>query len=145
VQSRNCKKDKSQLTDQDSRILDFFHLKYWHNNIPVGCDPQLQIGAHNWTPPPSGFLKLNFDGATKGNPGVAGAGGVIRDSGGNIIRLYTGSMGNSTNNTKFGALELGLEILSRERMTNTIVEGDSTLVINMVKRLQNGTRVGKVQ
>jgi ribonuclease HI len=55
-------------------------------------------------------------------------------------------MGNSTNNAEeFGALELGLEILSRERMTNTIVEGNSTLVINMEKRLQNGTRVGKVQ
>jgi ribonuclease HI len=73
-------------------------------------------------------------------------GGVIRDSGGNIIRLYAGSLGNSTNNAaEFGALELGLEILSRERMTNTIVEGDSTLVINTVKRLQNDTRVGKVQ
>jgi ribonuclease HI len=73
-------------------------------------------------------------------------GGVIRGSDGNIIRLYVGSMGNSTNNAaEFGALEIGLEILSRERMTNTIVEGDSTLVINTVKRLQNGTRVGKVQ
>jgi ribonuclease HI len=89
---------------------------------------------------------LNFDRAAKGNPGMTGMGGVIRDSGGNIIRLYAGSMGNSTNNaTKFGALELSLKILSRERMTNTIVEGDSTLVINTVKRLQNGTRVGKVQ
>ena len=73
-------------------------------------------------------------------------GGVIRDSGGNIIWLYVGSMGNSTNNTtEFGELELGLEIISRERMTNTIMEGDSTLVLNRVKRLQNGTRVGKVQ
>jgi ribonuclease HI len=77
---------------------------------------------------------------------VAGAGGVIRDSGGNIIQLYAGSMGNSTNNAvEFGALELGLEILIRERMKNTIVEGDSTLVINIAKKLQNGTRVGKVQ
>jgi ribonuclease HI len=77
---------------------------------------------------------------------VAGTRGVIRDSGGNIIQLYAGSMGNSTNNTtEFRALELGLEILSHERMTNTIVEGDSTLVINTGKRLQNGTRVGKVQ
>jgi ribonuclease HI len=82
----------------------------------------------------------------KGNPGVAGMGGVIRDSGGNIIQLYVGSMGNSTKNVvEFGALELGLEILRRERMTNTIMEGDSTLVINMTKRLHNGTRVGKVQ
>jgi ribonuclease HI len=60
----------------------------------------------------------------KGNPGVAGMGGVIRDSGGNIIRMYIWSMGNSTNNVvEFGALELSLEILSRERMTNIIVEG----------------------
>jgi ribonuclease HI len=89
---------------------------------------------------------LNFDGVAKGNVGVAGMGGVIGDSGGNIIQLYAGSMGNSTNNaTEFGALEIGLEILHRERMTNTIVEGDSTLVINTMKRLQNGTRVGKVQ
>jgi ribonuclease HI len=73
-------------------------------------------------------------------------GGVIRDSDGNVIWLYVGSLGNSTNNAmEFGALDLGLEILRRERMTNTIVEGDSNLVINTTKRLQNGTRVGKVQ
>jgi len=72
-------------------------------------------------------------------------GGVIRDSGGNIIQLYGRIFGNSTNNvSKFGDLELGLKILSRERMTNIIVEGDSTLVINTMKRLQNGTRVGKI-
>jgi ribonuclease HI len=89
---------------------------------------------------------LNFDGAAKGNLGMIGMGGVIRDSGSNIIRLYVGSMGKSTNNAaEFKALEISLKILSCERMTNTIMEGDSALVINMVKRLQNGTRVGKVQ
>jgi ribonuclease HI len=81
-----------------------------------------------------------------GNLGVARMGGVIKYSGGNIIWLYAGSMGNSINNAvEFGALELGLEILIRERMKNTIMEGDSTLVINTVKILQNVTRVGKVQ
>jgi ribonuclease HI len=81
----------------------------------------------------------------KGNLGMKGMGGVIIYHGGNIIWLYAGSLGNSTNNTvEFGSMELGLEILRRERMTDIIVEGDSTLVINMVKRLQNGTRVGKV-
>jgi hypothetical protein len=71
--------------------------------------------------------------------------GVIKDSGGNIIQMYTWSMGNSTNNaTKFGAREICLEILICERMKNTIMEGDSTLVIHTSKRLQNGTRVGKV-
>jgi hypothetical protein len=49
------------------------------------------------------------------------------------------------NGAEFGALEVGPEILSRERMTNTIMKGDSTLVINIVKSLQNENRVGKVQ
>jgi ribonuclease HI len=72
--------------------------------------------------------------------------GVIQDSDRNIIRLYAKSLGNTTINTvEFKALETDLEILSRERMKNTIVEGDSMLVINTVKRLQNGTRVGKIQ
>jgi hypothetical protein len=71
--------------DWDSRILEVFHLKDGLNNTTVGRDPQLQLGDHNWTPPPLGFLKLNFDRAKKGNPGVVGMGGVIKDSGGNII------------------------------------------------------------
>jgi ribonuclease HI len=122
-----------------------FHLKEWSLNIPVARAPQIQVGVNTWVPPPTGFIKLNFDGASKGNPGLAGAGGVIRDSGGIIIRLYVGSIGNSTNNaTEFGALELGLEILRREGMVNVIVEGDSTLVINTTKKLQYGTKVGKV-
>jgi hypothetical protein len=29
VQRRNCTTDKVQITDQDSRILNFFHLKEW--------------------------------------------------------------------------------------------------------------------
>ena len=73
-------------------------------------------------------------------------GRMIRDSGVNIIWLYARIFGNSANNAvEFGALDLGLKIISRERMTNTIVEGESTMVINTVKRLQNDTRVGKVQ
>jgi hypothetical protein len=65
VQSRNYKKENAQLTDHDSCILDFFHLKDERNNTPVGRELQLQIGYRNWTPPPLGFLKLNFDGRQK--------------------------------------------------------------------------------
>ena len=47
-----------------------------------------------------------------------------------------GSLGNSTNNAaEFGALETSLDILIWEGMTNTIVDGDSALVINIVRKL----------
>jgi ribonuclease HI len=108
--------------------------------------PQLQVGERKWKPPPKGSLKLNFDGALKGNPGRTGMGGVIGDDQGKIIRLYTGSLGNSTNNAvEFRSLEIGLEILRREGMTNIVVEGDSMLVINTARKLQNDTKVGKIQ
>jgi ribonuclease HI len=57
-----------------------------------------------------------------------------------------GILGNSTNNaTEFGALETGLEILNREGMRNAIVEGDCALVINIVRKIQTCTRIGKIQ
>ena len=89
---------------------------------------------------------MNFDGEAKGNPRRIGLGGVIRDNKGNIIQLYARSLGNSTNNAaEFRALETGLEILSQEGMTNAIVEGDFVLVINIVRKLQNGTIMRKIQ
>ena len=127
MQSLKINNAKNQLTDQDSRILKFFCLKEWSYSIPLGREPQIHAGVSTWAPPPSGVFKLNFDLAAKGNPGVASAGGVIRDSEGTIIRTYVGSIGNSTNNAvEFDALELSVEILQREGITNTIMEGDST-------------------
>ena len=32
-----------------------------------------------WKYPAKGWIKLNVDGCSKGNPGLAGAGGVMRD------------------------------------------------------------------
>jgi hypothetical protein len=146
MQSRNYHVGRAQPTDQDSQVLEAFHLNDDRNPNQSRRSPQLQVGDRNWKPPPSSSLKLNFNGAAKGNPGRIGLGGVIKDSKGNIIRIHARSLGNSTNNaTEFGALETGLEILSRKGITNAIVEGDSMLVINTVRKLQNGTRMGKIQ
>jgi ribonuclease HI len=120
-------------------------VKGRHNPNQVRRVPQLSLGERNWKPPPEGYLKINFDRELKGNPGRTSMGGVIRDSQERIIQLYTRSLGNSTNNaTKFGALETVLEILHREGMENVIVEGDSMLVINTVRKLQNDTKMGKI-
>jgi ribonuclease HI len=146
IQRRNWQTGKAQLTDWDLILIEAFQLKGGHNPNQVITLSQLQVGERNWKLPPEGSLKLNFDEASKGNPGRTCIGGAIRDSQGKIIQLYTRSLGNSTNNTaEFGALETGLEILHREGMTNIVVEGYSILVINTVRKLQNDTKVGNIQ
>ena len=53
----------------------------------------------HWTPPPPGIFKMNFDGASKGNPGPAGFGGIFRNSQGDSLAIYYGSIGWDTNNS----------------------------------------------
>jgi len=48
--------------------------------------------------PPHGFTKLNFDGATKHNPGEVGIGGVFRDAKGNTLRIFAMDCGEASNN-----------------------------------------------
>lgn len=41
-----------------------------------------------WLFPPEGWFKLNSDGASKGNPGDAGCGGLFRDASGSWVHGY---------------------------------------------------------
>ena len=51
-----------------------------------------------WHPPLEGYLKYNIDGASKGNPGTAGYGGVLRNAEGSIISIFHCHLGTATNN-----------------------------------------------
>ena len=42
----------------------------------ASCHPHCPCIPSRWCPPPPGALKLNFDGSTLGNPGMAGAEGL---------------------------------------------------------------------
>ncbi|KAL0443394.1 UNVERIFIED_CONTAM: putative ribonuclease H protein [Sesamum latifolium] len=41
-----------------------------------------------WLKPEPGWVKLNTNGASKGNPGLAGAGGIVRDYEGKVILAF---------------------------------------------------------
>lgn len=45
------------------------------------------------TPPPSGTLKFNVDGASRGKSGPAGIGGVLRDHSGSTRVVFSESVG----------------------------------------------------
>lgn len=96
-------------------------------------------------PSPQGFLKCNIDWASKGNPSLAGYGGVIRDEKGCILYIFHCNLGRATNNMEeLMALEQCLEILKNDKLQNIIIEADSELIINSVKQIYYGSAPEKV-
>jgi ribonuclease HI len=84
---------------------------------------------------PSTEFILNFDGASKGNPGLSGAGAVIYKNREEIWSSHK-FVGCKTNNqAEYSALILGLEGAASLGIKCLSVLGDSLLVINQVNGL----------
>lgn len=74
---------------------------------------------------------MNFDGCSKGNPGLAGCGSVIYYLGKEIWSGHFFVGENFTNNhAEYAGLILGLQQAKELGITHLKVEGDSQLVIN---------------
>ena len=98
-----------------------------------------------WSPPPYGVFKINFDGASRGNPNQAGFGGIFRNSKGEIQNIYYGSIGWDTNNSaELEGLWQGLCLTLHYNFFQIIIEGEYQVLINMVKQLLRGTNPAKV-
>ena len=90
--------------------------------------------------PQSGFVKLNYDGASKGNPGQAGAGGIFRDCIGTTLIIFPIDLVYTTNNeAELVAVKLGLEIANREHYNRLEIEGDSAMATSIIRKLLQGT------
>jgi len=83
--------------------------------------------------PEYGF-KLQFDGCSKSNPGLAGAGAVIYY---NDCEVWSGEFfvgeNNTNNQAEYAGLLLGLKRAKDMDIKTLYVEGDSLLVINQMK------------
>ncbi|CAL4917036.1 unnamed protein product [Urochloa decumbens] len=76
---------------------------------------------------------LHFDGASKGNPGKAGAGAVLMTEDGRVISRLREGLGVVTNNVaEYRGLILGLKYAIRHGFKRIKVHGDSLLVCNQV-------------
>ena len=95
---------------------------------------------HKCDHPPEDYLKLNFDGASKGNPGEAGFGGIFRDHQGRPLLIYYGSIGWDTNNSaELEGLWQGLQLAQLNNFFPLEIEGDSQILINMAQKLLQGS------
>ncbi|KAF9612576.1 hypothetical protein IFM89_002172 [Coptis chinensis] len=89
-----------------------------------------------WIPPPVGVFKLNIDGSSRGNPGAAGAGCVLRDWDGRFIfGLAVPILHASTIMAEARALFFGLRILSFLHLNGVrvLVETDSKFIQQCIR------------
>ena len=77
---------------------------------------------------------MNFDGCSKGNPGLSGAGAVIYNSENKEIWSDSSFVGiKATNNqAEYSGLILGLEKAKELNIKSLLVKGDSQLVIHQM-------------
>ncbi|KAH0726142.1 hypothetical protein KY284_002007 [Solanum tuberosum] len=108
-------------------------LREWHiawQQIEV-LKPRLDIRCIRWIKPIK--YKLNTDGYSKGNPGKAGGGGILRNERGHLIMAYAEYFGECSNNmSEAKAILFGIEWCLDKGFTNILVESDSMLIINMI-------------
>ena len=80
----------------------------------------------------SGF-KLFTDGASRGNPGISGAGIVLMNDGGEAICCLKRYLGIGTNNeAEYKALNLGLEEALKRKCRNLNIYMDSELIVRQL-------------
>ncbi|CAA6658045.1 unnamed protein product [Spirodela intermedia] len=76
---------------------------------------------------------IEFDGASKGNPGRAGAGAVIRSEDGTVIYRLREGLGVATNNVaEYRAMILGMRCALKKGFKQIRIQGDSKLVCNQL-------------
>ena len=86
---------------------------------------------------------LFFDGASKGNPRVSGAGGILLDPRGHVEQTFTWGLGHRTNNeAEWLALLQGMQSLANRDLSKIMIFGDSRHVIF---KMINGYTTGSIK
>jgi len=79
-------------------------------------------------------VTLAVDGASRGNPGPAGAGAAIIDSHGKPLAELSRYLGETTNNeAEYRALILGLEMARERKYPNIVIQTDSELLAKQIR------------
>ncbi|KAF3777897.1 Uncharacterized protein EJ110_NYTH44701 [Nymphaea thermarum] len=79
---------------------------------------------------------LEFDGSSKGNPGIGGAGAILRSADGKVIYRLREGLGIVTNNVaEYKAVILGLRFALKKGISQIRIQGDSKLVCMQIQNL----------
>ncbi|OVA07431.1 Ribonuclease H domain [Macleaya cordata] len=88
-----------------------------------------------WRSPQVNWWKINTDGASRGNPGAAGAGAIIRDYEGKCKIVMAAPIGyTSSLSAETWALYLAITHITPREIDNIWIESDSTQLVGFINR-----------
>ncbi|KAL0324583.1 UNVERIFIED_CONTAM: hypothetical protein Scaly_2425400 [Sesamum calycinum] len=92
-----------------------------------------------WHAPSLSWFKFNTDSSSLGNPGLAGAAGIIRNSAGYVHLAYQFALGTGTSVlAELTAVWRGMELALTHGLAPLVVEVDATSVISLLKSRASG-------
>nr|XP_033513226.1 uncharacterized protein LOC117277909 [Nicotiana tomentosiformis] len=98
------------------------------------CTPRLKVTKVLWEIPLEGWIKVNTDGAARGNPGRSAIGCCLRDDHGDVIHAH-GQDINETTNTKAetSAILEALRFCKHNHISHIWLQTDSLLLKNVIE------------
>lgn len=142
---KTWKEEDWPMLDNERNIINKWKLQINKDSQSLNQSEASGKGKSAWIPPSKPSFKLNFDGASKGNPGQAGYGGIIRNHEGTPLILYYGNIGWDTNNfAELEGLRRGLQLAGEFNYYPLEMEGDSQILITMATKILNGTQVRNI-
>ncbi len=107
--------------------MDGFHHLHMENNLRNNA---------RWDCPPKVWYKINFDGTSKGNLGIAGCGIIIIDKNGYSYGAMAIPIGDQTNHIAEASATLhGLLFTKRKNLEKIWLEGDSLNTIDYLNKV----------
>lgn len=120
------------VQDIINSAVEFFHCAVSTKHF----QPRVTIQVR-WERPDQGWMKINTDGSSLGNPGRAGGGGVIRDWTGRWIVGFSRRIGITTSLlAELWAIRDGLMLCIERNFSKVEVELDAKAVVDMLTNPQ---------
>ncbi len=102
----------------------------------LGATPQPARADHPKALKKGSVWTICVDGASRGNPGLAGAGAAIKDPRGSVVKRLKKFLGSVTNNVaEYNALIMGLEAAQSMGIDDILIKADSELMVKQVNGL----------
>ncbi|KAL8138523.1 hypothetical protein V2J09_004524 [Rumex salicifolius] len=125
-----CWKCRNHLAFEGSEIIDSLAEAVCNQNfhyiMPHSIDNKIRVQPGEKPPPPKGNPEL-ADEASKGNPGLAGGGGLLRTADGSLMKAYSFSMGSGRAlSAELLTIWHGLKLDKQLYYTHLVVETDSS-------------------